>query len=389
MLAKALSLMGHQVIWWISDFEHRSKRYRHSAKNNKLLIENNVVVNFVHCPSYHSNISCARIKYERFFGKGFYLDAQNESAPDLIVLAEPSIFFSSHIKKYVQEKKCLLVVDILDLWPELFYVIFPIKIKWLADLFLLPIYRMRSALINSADAVIGVTNDYVKAVLSSEAIFKPNFICYLGVDLKQYNKDLSSCDNHTVREFARDSNLVVLYSGSFGNAYDLDTVISSIRDIVNLKKSVKFIFVGDGPKKEKIQELASLYKQEVLFLGVLSSKMLPSVYKYCDIGLCSYTYGSTVSMPVKAYDYFAAGLAIISSLKREISEILEHNQAGMTYIAGSSSSLRNCILLLLNNIKYLEIMKKNSKQLSLKFDSVDQHNKLARFLTSIPKINKN
>ena len=47
-----------------------------------------------------------------------------------------------------------------------FYVIFPIKIKWLAYLFLLFIYRVRSALINSADEIIGVTNDYVKAVHS-------------------------------------------------------------------------------------------------------------------------------------------------------------------------------------------------------------------------------
>jgi glycosyltransferase involved in cell wall biosynthesis len=389
MIAKALSLIGHQVVWWISDFEHRSKRYRDPPVDNKLIIENNVTVNFVHCPSYHSNISFARIKYERFFGKSFYLHAQNESAPDLIVLAEPSIFYSSYVKKYVQEKRCLLVVDVLDLWPELFYVIFPIKIRWLANFFLFPMCMMRSALINSADAVIGVTSDYVKAVLSSDTLFKPNFACYLGLDLKKYNINLSSFDNKIVKEFVRDSNLVVLYSGSFGNAYDLDTVISSIKELVNLNKGIKFIFVGDGPKKENIQELASLCSREVLFLGLLPSNMLPSVYKYCDIGLCSYAYGSTVSMPVKVYDYFAAGLAIISSLEREISKILEYNQAGLSYISGSKSSLLNCILLLLNNKKYLEIMKKNSKQLALKFDSVDQHNELAKFLTSIQITNKN
>lgn len=69
MIANALVKAGHSVVQFISNFEHRSKRYRF----DKYTVRNfgpGYTVHVIPTSSYRSHISLARIKYERSFAKG-------------------------------------------------------------------------------------------------------------------------------------------------------------------------------------------------------------------------------------------------------------------------------------------------------------------------------
>lgn len=101
----------------------------------------------------------------------------------------------------------------------------------------------------------------------------------------------------------------------------------------------------------------------------------------CDIGLLSYVKNSSVSMPLKLYDYLDSGLAVLNSLKFEVSHIVDIKNIGINYIAGAPKSLADSINRLVENPQDLATMKQNSKIQSDIFSEDVQYVKLTKILT--------
>lgn len=377
MLANALASRGHRVLWWISDFEHRSKKCRaHTAFSDPLLPDNVIVVPVQSRP-YDRNISLGRIVYEKSFGDGFTALAPRQEAPDMVVLADPSLFYSAEVLKFVDRVGCKLVIDILDLWPELFKVALPSWIRGLDKLLFSPLYSRRRRLLERADGVVAVSKDFLK--ITNVPLETASCISYLGVDLRQFERPQASEESRAIKKFAQ-GRLVVIYAGTLGDAYDIGCALKTIELCEQNRLPVSFVFAGEGPKRGEVETFCRQHAESMLFLGSVPANKLPAIYAQCDIGLCSYAPESTVSMPVKVYDYLAAGLYVYSSLESEIAEHLRANRCGEMYHAGSAQSLFALIEKTLNNKEALAEGKKRATMLGREFDSVAQHDKMAEFL---------
>ena len=95
-VAKAFEAEGHEVTYWISNMDHRSKfeRKEKEIKDDKLKIK------IVSSTKYSEHISISRIKFEINFIKQFRVLAELEnSIPDLIIIGEPSLFVSFNFIK--------------------------------------------------------------------------------------------------------------------------------------------------------------------------------------------------------------------------------------------------------------------------------------------------
>ena len=88
-------------------------------------------------------------------------------------------------------------------------------------------------------------------------------------------------------------------------------------------------------------------------------------------------------MPVKFYDYLAAGIAIISSLEREAKDIIESENIGIIYEPGNLDSLVRAINSYLGNSDGLSLARANSAKVSGQFDSVLQHENFSIFLENV------
>ena len=115
-------------------------------------------------------------------------------------------------------------------------------------------------------------------------------------------------------------------------------------------------------------------------MGRLSPSDLRSLYQCCDIGLAAYGQSSNVEMPDKFYDYTAAGLAIICSLKGEVMDLVTQMKLGSSYLAGDTSSLLKEILLLTSDTDLLARYKQNSLSAATEFCISNQRKKLIPFL---------
>jgi glycosyltransferase involved in cell wall biosynthesis len=329
---------------------------------------------------YERNISFGRIAYERSFGDGFSELAPGQAAPDLVVLADPSLFYSAQVTKFVDRVGCKLVVDILDLWPELFKVALPAPVRFLDKLLFSSLYSRRRRLLERAHGVVAVSKDFLTS--TNVGANKKSCISYLGVDMRQFDHPEASDESRAVEKFARDR-LVLMYAGTLGDAYDIGCVLDTIELCEQRRLPVCFVFAGDGPKRGAVENFCRQHPEYTLYLGSVPAGKLPAIYAEGDVGLCSYAPGSTVSMPVKFYDYLAAGLYVYSSLETEIADHLRANRCGAIYRAGSSESLFALIEQTLGDRAMLAEGSKQAGALARKFDSVAQHEKMAEFLLEV------
>jgi glycosyltransferase involved in cell wall biosynthesis len=380
MLARALADSGNEVTWWISNFEHRSKTFRPSGLLKEGILPDAVQIYSVPSYAYSNNISLSRIKYEMTFGKNFTKYAYSLKSPNIIVLADPSLFYSAPIVKYADKIGAKIVLDVLDLWPEQFQVALPRFLKSAGRFLFFPFYQRRQRLVKRADGVVGVTQDHLKAV--NAPLATPKLVAYLGLDYAKFVSQSSRDVSIELRQFVQNSDLVVIYAGTLGEAYDIGSVMQAAEKVVQANNRVKFIFAGDGPYKRRIKILSEEYPANMLFVGKVQSEDLPAIYNLCHVGICSYSKDSTVTMPVKLYDYLAGGLYVIYSINGEIDQLLTHNSCGSKYKPENPNELSRLILSFVNfrDSKFSRI---NSKSLAKSFDEGVQHQSFANFIEKL------
>ncbi|QWD48035.1 glycosyltransferase family 4 protein [Polynucleobacter paneuropaeus] len=389
MLAKALASRGHEVIWWISDFDHRSKTYRKTGDIHDPLLPAEVRVVSVHASRYIKNISFGRIRYEESYGREFKRLALLEAPPDTIVMGDPSLFFSKNVLEYRNLVGSKLILDVIDLWPELFAVILPKGIRALHRLLFHRFYKRRSDLVAACDAVTAVSRDYLKIALKNQSKLIPNLVVYWGVDIHAHEiSSINSEINNELSAFREKFSLIAVYAGTLGDAYDMDIIIAAIKIAKARNLCIGFIVAGDGPRKESFSKLLQSHSSHMKFLGALPSSDMATLYSNCDVGLMTYVSGSTVAMPIKFYDYLVGGLAILNSLDRDVREAIFECNIGSNYQPMNAYDLMNKLEELASDKSKLDLYKENSKILAATYDTKSQYQNFSDFIERVVRDKK-
>lgn len=388
MLAKALALRGHKVTWWISDFIHRSKNYRAKGLLNEPMLSENVRIISVHSTSYTRNISLARIKYEENYGKEFLRLAELETAPDLIVMGDPALFFGKSILAYRNSVGCRLILDVIDLWPELFTFALPKWVQPISRLIFYPLYQRRRNLVSLCDGVVAVSRDYLNTVLSGQKKLIANRIVYWGIDTNgHYAAKVNHKLNNELILFKSRFALTAVYAGTLGDAYDIDIIIEAIKQSKSQNLPIGFVVAGDGPRKEIFMDMAVSYSSHLYFAGALPASDMTTLYRNCDVGLMTYVSESTVAMPIKFFDYLVGGLAILNSLDRDVRDIIIDNEVGLNYLPTNCNDFLEKLKALALDQQRLTLLKKNSQALAINYDTRLQYEAFTKFIENIAHCN--
>lgn len=382
IVAEQLSANGYNVVLWISNIDHRSKLKR-SDGGTKYIINSNYKIRVVKSTQYNKNASFGRILYERNFAKNVRKVFANENiSSDCIIISDPCIFYGDIVLDLVRKTKSKFIIDILDIWPEVFITLFNKYLKVIVNIVLFPLYLQRKYLYNTADGIVAVTKDYLDIALKVVENI-PSEVVYIGIDfndVKLNNKlsqdyfDLSKSPNEKW----------IIYAGTLGLNYDIKTLMQFAERIETDSSLCKLIIAGDGPMKGYIQNIIYTKNlQKTIFFGRLEVSELNSLYSLCDISLSTYLSTSTVSMPVKVFDYISFGLPIVNSLERELGELIQENNIGKQYIPENVNSLYNSINELLLDNHLLETMKYNALNISKQFSFDNQYIKYIRFVDKI------
>ncbi|MDD2737013.1 MAG: glycosyltransferase family 4 protein [Desulfuromonadaceae bacterium] len=384
ILAKALAARGHCVTWWTSTFDHTHKTHHHD-KSERITSEYGYQIVLLHGMSYSKNISLRRIANHYQVAKDFAKLARQELQPDVIFCSYPTIELSLAAVSYGQRNKLPVIIDVRDLWPDIFLDAFPKYLIRLGTLFLEPYMFMSRKVFRGCTAITAVSEGYLEWGLSRGDRPRREKDAVFVLGYQRPSVGLSSTDSirSKFEEMGVDESLTICwFIGTFGRTYDLVPIIEAARILESMGQSdIQFVFSGDGENSQYWRQLANGLNN-VIFTGWIDNQQLGYLLSVADIGLMAYAKGAPQGLPNKIFEYLSEGIPIISSLQRETATFFVEHGCGMTYDAGNSISFLNTLERMLAS-NYKKIGHKGKNVFDEKYSADVVYSQLAEYLENV------
>jgi glycosyltransferase involved in cell wall biosynthesis len=347
-LTGQLLARGHEVVWWTSTVDHIRKEL--IFEDEKVVkVNDQYKIHYLKGPLYKKNVSVMRLVNHRIVAKEFLKACSAEKRPDIMVCGYPTIDLADAVLKYGKKHSIPVFLDIADLWPDVLLTALPSSFSPLGKLLLAPYYRMAKRCLRNADYLIAVSEGYLQWAykFSGRPVHAEDACFPLGYYQTIHHAAKEEALKALAAKYAIDQNkTIVWYLGSFGQSYDLETVIRAAKRMQEQgNDKIQFIISGDGDNSSKYKKLAKGLKNMV-FTGWLDKPEIDGIMQLADIGLMAYTKEAKQGLPYKIFEYMSAGLPILSSLQSETKEILKENAIGLTYQPEDSDSFMKQLLLL-------------------------------------------
>ncbi len=335
LLSTALTMRGHEVLWWSSTFDHSRKRFR-ARGNQEVLSTDGARIRLLHGPGYRRNVSFGRLANHRAIGRRFRVLARSEPKPDLIVASWPTIELSREAVAYGKAMGVPVVLDVRDLWPDIFLELAPPWAQAVARFSLSPMIKAAKLAFGNASAITGVTPAFVewglgyagrppspldRAFPLGYSDQPPSEAAIAEAD-QAWRKLGVGCDP---REF------VVAFVGTMGlQKLDMTPVLAAARALQGGR--VRFVLCGDGDGLDRYKAMADGL-DNVVFPGWVGRAEIWTLLRMASVGLAPYgsSLNYTGNLPNKPIEYLSAGLPILSSLDGTLQDLLRRHQCGITY----------------------------------------------------------
>ena len=356
-LAQLLS-KNNKVEVVTTSFSHTEKRQRETK------IEEGVPYKFTMCyePGYKKNVSIKRFYSHYVYGRNLYKYLQTIEIPDVLYCAVPSLDAAYVAGKYAQEKKVKFVIDIQDLWPEAFRMVFDLPI--ISDILFAPLTYMANRVYSMADEIVGVSKTYVNRGVREN---KKTGVCvFLGTDLYKFDE---ACGKYKI--IKPENEIWLVYAGTLGHSYNIRLFIDALEKLRKMgHQNIKFQILGDGPLLEEFMQYAEKKQVDAKFWGRKPYEEMVAYLCASDIAVNSICKGAAQSIINKHGDYAAAGLPVINTQEnQEYRNLIETYQCGINCGVESLEDVVDAIKILLQDQKLLKRMAQNSRTLAVeKFD---------------------
>jgi len=233
--------------------------------------------------------------------------------------------------RYARAHGIPVIVNVSDLWPDLYLRAVPRFLRGVARLALFREFRMVRQVMRGASALTAVSPSYLRwALKHARRERRPDdAVFYLGYDSRPGNNAAATSDSLT-RFGISETSVVCLFVGNFGFTYDLETVIRAAAIIEASHPHVHFVLCGDGDRLVEWTQLARGLKN-VHFTGWIHGDELGRWLSRADVGLAAYSADAPQSLPNKVFEYLSAGVPMLSSLHGDLDELLRATKTGLTY----------------------------------------------------------
>lgn len=389
ILANMLLEKGHKVTWWTSSVDHVRKRQR-AEKDTFISVDEQFRIILLHSVEYKENVSLKRIINHYGIARKFTSLSDNEQIPDIILVSLPTLELSCAAVEYGKKRKIPVILDIRDLWPEIFIELVPWWGESLVRVFLSPMFRSLERACTGATAIIGTTSSFVEWGINygkrSRTILDKDFpMGYREVapDPKFIQKAEDFWRNYGISDNKEE--FIVCFFGSMGRHFELESVIQAARKLNIERIPIRFVLCGVGDNYEKFRHMASNCNN-VLMPGWVGAAEIWSLMRFSSVGLAPYVDSKnfTLNLPNKPIEYLSAGLPVISNLKGVMNELVNRNCCGLTYKNRDPDDLADALKRLFNSNNMLANMSMNASSLyKSRFKAEKVYNDLIIYLESI------
>lgn len=365
-LAKQLA-KNNDVELISSDYSHTEKVKRHNSMNIfpykvTLLSE----------PGYKTNICLKRFYSHYIWGRNVKKYLSMRKKPDVIYCAVPSLTGPWNAAKFCKKNNIRYIIDIQDLWPEAFKMIF--KMPIINDIIFIPFKFIADRIYKSADEICAVSETYVNRAFQSNRKKISGHIVFLGTELAAFDENVRR--NLIERT---DNQIWIAYCGTLGSSYDITCVIEALYLLEKKEgKSLRFIIMGDGPKKKEFEKIAKNKCVDVLFTGNLPYEQMCGLLSACDIAVNPITRSAAQSIINKHADYAASGLPVISTQEnKEYRKLVHDYEMGINCGSSTAKEVAEKLQKLIENPELRIKMGENSRKCAEeKFDRAKTYSEI-------------
>lgn len=349
-LSDLLIKRGHDVEIITSDFYHGTK-----TKFEPIISEyDGAKVTMLEEKPYPKNVCIKRFVSHYLWGKKVYKYLKSrEKKPDIVYCAIPTLKAASLAGKYCNKNNIKFIIDIQDLWPEAYKMVFNVPV--LSSIVFAPFNWIANSAYKKADGIIAVSQTYVDRAMKVNKKVKSGHAVFLGTDLETFDKNVKEA-----RPIEKSSEEIWLgYCGTLGASYDLKVVFDAIRLLNN--PCLRFVIMGDGPDRKMFEDYSK--GLNVTFMGRLSYKEMCGVLSQCDFVVNPIKHNAAQSIINKHADYSASGKPIINTQEcKEYRDLVNHFKMGLNCENGNLEQLTDAIAFFMKNKTDMIQMGLNSRK---------------------------
>lgn len=368
-LADTMIDRGHSVTIITSDFFHQEKAHR-NIYHRSIAVSPKLSIHFIPSTGYKKNISISRF-FDHFvlaWNLALLLISFGRNKPDLIFVGYPPIETSFVAILWSLFNHVPSVLDVKDLWPDLFLDSVGKHARMPAKVLLAPYYLMSRFSYHFATALSSMSDQYLARVAY---VGRRQLSCNDKVNpLASRETEFSALEISNATEWwlakklSFDGRPTFIFVGSFMSVFDFNPIIEGIHRIDSMGYACQFVICGDGEYlphvKNCLEDCKSCivpgwisFPQLTVLANIASAALLP--YKNIE--------NYQLNVPNKAVDAMRFSLPIITPLTGKLSQLISEYKIGWTYPSHSSESLVDVIINILKHPSQLEEASSNIKSL--------------------------
>jgi len=286
------------------------------------------------------------LNYFSFVFSSFFVGWFKLGKFDYILCESPPLFLGKTAYALKKLKGAKLLFNVSDLWPESAERLGLVT----NSLFLKLATWLEEFLYQHADLISGQTQGIVHNISqrfpSKKIYWLPN-----GVDLNYYKADAVQADWRSQQHFKPDD-FILLYAGIIGHAQGLEVMVNAAQQLKN-NEHIKFVFVGSGPEKEKLQALKKqLSLNNVYFFDAVTKKEMPAIIAACNAAIVPLKRLDLFkgAIPSKIFENLAMKKPILLGVEGEAKDLfITQGNAGLAFTPEDATDLAGKILQLYDN----------------------------------------
>jgi glycosyltransferase involved in cell wall biosynthesis len=365
-LARFLADRGHTVVWWTAAFDHQRKVVR-TLDSQSASVSPGFEIQFVESLGYTGNVSFRRWIDDMTLAVATYRRmAKADSRPDVIVCAYPLIFTSMAVTLFARRRGLRLLVDVRDMWPDIFCALSGGLRGRLYRLFARINRPLGRYVLGHADSLTGITDPFLDWGLNlagrsrsdADAVFP----------LTTFPSALSAEDRSRAIEEWRalgvtGQTLNFCYFGSFTSMVDMTTVLSAARMLAS-RQDIRLILCGLGDDFERLKSEATGLST-LMLPGWVDAARMTVLMEMSLAGLAPYRNrrDALSALSNKVIEYLSFGLPVIAGLEGLLGELVDNHACGLKYAEGDARGLARAMTELADHPDTTARLSRNAKTL--------------------------
>ena len=287
----------------------------------------------------HSKIGLI-MNYLSFIVSGFFWKVFTKIKADYIFTFEVSPMTQALLGVwYSKKRKVPHYLYVQDLWPENLEAVAGMHNKTIVHL----VEKMVSYIYQNTNIILATSPSFVQ-MIQSRLIEDKGKVKYWP----QYAEDIyRPMPKRACREIPEDDCFKIIFTGNIGEAQGLELLPKTAKVLKDEGQKVKFIIVGDGRQRQKLEKIIQENEVENMFLmlGQKPAEQIPYLLAACDAAFISFMDNPlfAATIPAKLQSYMACGMPIIASATGETKRIIEEAQCGICCPLGDVMELINGI----------------------------------------------